>query len=162
MATFNSTLAALLVAVTLLWGACQALEVVNKGSSSIVVFVPPICQPCKCPQIQCIRAPCVQPQCFCPALCRFVPGVVVKSKTKVTLTVEKTAFPLAFLTVEVGEVAYVVNARDLKEIGFIATVEVTGQSCGKGKQGIQALVFPNPKFYGFQRICLMRGERYGT
>jgi len=62
-----------------------------------------------------------------------VPRVEIKKKVKKTLTMEKMAFPLVFLTVEIRKIAYVVNAKDLKEIGFIARVVVMEKACRKGK-----------------------------
>lgn len=141
--------------VTLL-STTNALEVVNELSTDIVVFVPPICQPCTCPPpIQCIRAPCPQPDCFCTAVCKFVPGVTVKSKIKVTITVAKEYFPLQYVTVEINAVAYVVAKADLAKISINSIIVITKQTCGKDKMGIQALVNNHP-------ICLMKGERYGT
>jgi len=147
--------------VTLL-STINALEVVNERSEDIVVFAPPICEPCKCPQIQCIRAPCEQPPCFCAAVCKYVPGVTVKSKSKVKISVGKEYFPLQFLTVEIKEVAYVVAKADLPKIGENSIIVITKQTCGKDKMGIRAEVYSDPKVRGSKHICLMRGERYGT
>ena len=152
----------------------HALEIVNKQSCKVTVFAPPICQPCVCPsQVNCKKEPCPQ-NCFCTLQCKFVPGVEFPQVTndppsasseageRKTLPVKKEDFPLAFLTVEVEELAYNVQAADLKSITQIATVVVTRKACGKGNQGIVALVYGNPKFARSKRVCLVRGERYGS
>lgn len=147
--------------VTLL-STTNALVVVNELSTDIVVFVPPICQPCTCPTIYCIRAPCPQPDCFCTAVCNYVPGVTVKSKIKVTISVAKELFPLQYVTVEINAVAYVVAKADLAKININAIIVITKQTCGKDKTGIRAEVYTDPKVRGSKFICLMKGERYGT
>ncbi|KAG0622924.1 hypothetical protein M758_3G133900 [Ceratodon purpureus] len=164
MASRSSSTAFLSLSVIILLFAvnAHALEIVNKQSCKVTVFAPPICQPCVCPsQVNCKKEPCPQ-NCFCTLQCRFVPGVEVKAGERKTLPVKKEDFPLAFLTVEVEELAYNVQAADLKSITQIATVVVTRKACGKGNQGIVALVYGNPKFAQSKRVCLVRGERYGS
>jgi hypothetical protein len=76
--------------------------------------------------------------------------------------VEAETFPLAFLNVEFKGRQYVVKASDLKSIYQNSTVYVTRSSCGKKKQGIVALVQNNPEIALKKRICLRRGQRYGS
>lgn len=171
----GSILSALLILAVTFAPTAHALDIVNNQSYKLTVFAPPICKPCTCPMIFCIRAPCiqmcdcpqvscqvgkpcVQPDCVCSLECKFLPGVIVEVGATVTLSVE--TFPLAFLTVEVNGVAYIVKAADLKCITQSATVVVTKKSCGEGKTGIVALVYSNPKKY--KQICLVLGKRYGS
>jgi hypothetical protein len=89
--------------------------------------------------------------------------VVVKEGESATLPVKKEDYPLAFLTVEVKALAYDVKKADLKSITSTSIVVVTRKACGKGKQqGIVALVYPSSKYAQPKRLCLLRGERYGS
>jgi hypothetical protein len=175
----SNLVAALVVLAVVFASSAHALVVVNEQKCNVTVFVPPICQPCHCPMIACIRAPCIQncdcprlpcqpgkecahPECICSRLCRLLPGVVVEAGATAALPVEAETFPLAFLNVEFKGRQYVVKASDLKSIYQNSTVYVTRSSCGKKKQGIVALVQNNPEIALKKRICLRRGQRYGS
>lgn len=145
----------LAVIVVLLVPDAQALKIVNKQSCKLTVFAPPICQPCQCPNQQ-------PRNCLCTRQCNFVPGVDVKVGERATLPVKKEYFPVAFLTVEVEGVAFVVKAADLTSITSFATLVVISEACGKGKQGSVALLYTNPKFAQCKHLCLVRGERYDS
>nr|PNR45736.1 hypothetical protein PHYPA_015507 [Physcomitrium patens] len=146
-----SFLAALLLLLSV--GSSQALEVVNHSGCKVVVFVPPICAPCVCPVHN--------PNCLCPAVCRFRPGVTIDRNGKVTLQVDGANFnpDLQFFNVEIKGVTFVVSKADLKKITIRATVKITSKRCEGGK-GILVTIYPNSKAAAGKDICLLPGEKY--